>query len=126
MSTKLHDLVNQADLKSGASPQTATSTVTGTGVDMINADSRCFAVQHVGAVSGTTPTLDGKIQESDTSGSGYTDVAGATFTQVTASTNLQVISFERTKRYLRYVGTIGGTSPSFALAALIGQQKKQV
>src|SRR5207302_5819257 len=100
MSTKLHDLVNQADLKTGASPQTATSTVTGTGVDMINADSRCFAVQHVGAVSGTSPTLDGKIQESDSSGSGYSDVTGATFTQVTASTNLQVITFERTKRYL--------------------------
>jgi hypothetical protein len=126
MSTKLHDFANQADLKNGASPQTATSTVTGTGVDLINADSRCFAVQHVGTVSGTSPTLDGKLQESDASGSGYADISGATFTQVTASTNLQIITFERTKRYVRYIGTIAGTSPSFALAALIGQQKKQV
>src|SRR5262245_24871764 len=126
MSTKLHDLANQAALKNGASPQTATATVTGTGVDMIDADHRCFAVQQVGTVSGTAPTLDGKIQESDTIGSGYTDISGATFSQVTASTNLQVISFERTKRYLRYVGTIAGTSPSFALAALLGEQKKQV
>ena len=61
-----------------------------------------------------------------TSGSGFADISGATFTQVTASTNLQCITFERTKRYLRYVGTIAGTSPSFALAALIGEQKKQI
>ena len=126
MSTKLHDFANQADLKNGASPQTATSTVTGTGVDMINADSRCFAIQHVGTVSGSSPTLDGKIQESDSSGSGFADISGATFTQVTASTNLQCITFERTKRYLRYVGTIAGSSPSFALAALLGEQKKQI
>jgi hypothetical protein len=126
MSTKLHDLATQVELKGGAGPQTSTSTVTGTGVDMIHADGRCFAVQHVGTVSGTSPTLDGKIQESDASGSGYADVAGATFTQVTASTNLQVIAFERTKRYLRYVGTIAGTSPSFALAVQIGEQKKQI
>lgn len=126
MSTKLHDLASQAELRGGAGPQTFTSTVTGSGVDMIHADGRCFAVQHVGTVSGTSPILDGKIQESDAPGSGYTDIAGAAFTSVTASNNLQIISFTRSKRYLRYVGTIAGTSPSFTLAVLLGGQKKRI
>ncbi|HZT82960.1 MAG TPA: hypothetical protein VFA26_22210 [Gemmataceae bacterium] len=125
MSTKLHDVASQAILGVGAPPQTATGTVTGTGGDMLAGDGRCFAIQQVGAVSGTSPTLDGKVQESSDN-STWTDVAGAAFAQVTASNNYQAITFDRTKRYLRYVGTIGGTSPSFALAVVISEQKKQV
>ena len=125
MSTKIQDFANQAILGIGLAPQIATSTVTGTGGDLINGDGRCFAYQQVGAVSGTSPTLDGKIQESSDN-STWTDVAGATFTQVTAANNYQAITFDRTKRYLRYLGTIGGTSPSFALAVVISEQKKQV
>ena len=125
MSTKLHDLANQAVLGAGAAPQTATTTVTGSGIDFQAGDGRCFAVQQVGAVSGSSPTLNGKIQESDDNAA-WSDVTGASFTQVTASTNTQVITFDRTKRYLRYLGTIGGSTPSFALAVLIGEQKKQV
>lgn len=125
MSTKLHDFANNALLGIGLAPQTATSTATGSGGDLLNGDGRCFALQQVGAVSGTSPTLDGKIQESSDN-STWTDVSGATFTQVTASTNTQAITFDRTKRYVRYVGTIGGTSPSFALAVVISEQKKQL
>ena len=125
MSTKIHDFANQAILGIGAPPQTATSTVTGTGGDLLAGDSRCFALQLVGTVAGTSPTLDGKIQESSDNAA-WTDIAGATFTQVTASTNNQAITFDRSKRYVRYVGTIGGTSPSFAMAVVISEQKKQV
>ena len=38
----------------------------------------------------------------------------------------QTIVFDRTKRYLRHFRTTTGTSPSFALAVLIGEQKKTV
>src|ERR1700704_2664603 len=113
MSTKIQDFANQAILGVGAAPQTATSTVTGSSGDLLAGDGRCFAVQQVGAVSGTAPTLDGKIQESS-DGSTWTDISGATFTQVTASTSTQAITFDRAKRYVRYIGTIGGSSPSFA------------
>src|SRR5262245_15878765 len=113
MSTKISDFANNALLATGSAPAAQTTTVTGTGQDFISGDDQCFAIQQVGVVSGTTPTLDGKIQESDTLGGTYTDIAGATFTQVTASTNLQTINFRRSKRFLRYVGTIGGTTPSF-------------
>lgn len=125
MSTHLHDLATAALLKNGSSPAAQTSTVTGTGVDMLLGGGQCFAVQHVGAVTGTTPTLNGKIQESSDN-STWSDISGAVFTEVTASTNLQVISFIRTKRYLRYVGTIAGTTPSFTMAAIIGEQKQTV
>ena len=125
MSTKLQDLANQAILGVGVAPQTATATVTGSGGDLLAGDGRCFAVQQVGTVSGTAPTLDGKIQESSDN-STWTDISGATFTQVTASTNTQAITFDRTKRYVRYLGTIAGTTPSFALAVVISEQKKQL
>src|SRR2546429_1701362 len=118
MSTKIQDFANQAILGIGAAPQTATGNVTGTSGDLLAGEGRCFALQQVGAVSGTSPTLDGKIQESSDNTS-WSDISGATFTQVTASTNNQAITFDRTKRYLRYVGTIGGTSPSFAVAVVI-------
>src|SRR5262249_21969924 len=125
MSTYLRDLANSVLTKSASDPAARTATVTGSGVDMITADGRCFAIQHVAAVTGTTPTLDGKIQESSDN-STFTDVSGATFTQVTTSTNLQVITFDRTKRYVRYVGTIAGTTPSFTMGVLVGEQLKQL
>ena len=125
MSTKLHDFANNAILGVGLPPQTVTASINGPSGDLLAGDARCFAVQQVGTVSGTSPTLDGKIQES-TDGSTWTDIAGATFTQVTATGNYQAITFDRTKRYVRYVGTVGGTSPSFALAVVISEQKKQV
>ena len=125
MSTKLQDFANEAILGIGLAPQTITATTNGNSGDMVNGDGLCFALQQVGTVTGTSPTLAGKIQES-TDGSTWTDVAGATFATVTASTNNQCIAFERTKRFLRYVGTVGGTTPNFAIAVVISQQKKQI
>ena len=54
------------------------------------------------------------------------DVAGAAFTAVTASNNVQTITFERTKRYLRHFRTTTGTSPTFPLGVVIGEQKKSI
>lgn len=128
MPTYLHDFANNTLLyNASGTPAAKTATITGTGVDMLNGDFQCFAFQDIGTVSGTNPTWDGKIQESDALATGYTDIAGAVFPQVTASTRLEIINFLRTKRYLRYVGTIGGTdTPTFGVAAYIGEQKKVV
>ena len=125
MSTKIHDLASQAILGVGLAPQTVTASINGNGGDLQDGDSRCFAIQQVGTVSGTTPTLAGKIQESSDNAT-WSDIANATFTSVTASNNYQAITFDRSKRYVRYVGTIGGTSPSYALAVVISEQRKQV
>jgi hypothetical protein len=103
-----------------------TSTLTGTAFDTRGYEGHMGIIQHVGVVSGTTPTLDGKIQHSDTSGGTYTDVPGATFTQVTASNNLQKIVLDRraTKRFIKYIGTIAGTTPSFTFGVSFGGIKK--
>jgi hypothetical protein len=125
MSTKLHDVADQAVLGQGLVPQTVTTSTNGTGVDLLAGDGSCFALQLVGAVGGTSPTLAGKIQESPDNAT-WTDVPNAAFPTVSAANSYQAVSFERTQRYLRYVGTVGGSSPSFAAAVVIGQQKKQV
>lgn len=81
-----------------------------------------MAVLEVGAVSGTSPTLDVKLQESDDD-STWSDVSGYTFTQVTATDSSQVLRIENLNttrsRYLRLVATIAGTSPSFDSCAVI-------
>lgn len=126
--TQITDFKNnvvEAGTGNSIRPQTATATVTGQSVDLNDADQNCFAVQEVGAVSGTTPTLDTKVQESSDN-STWTDITGATFTQVTASNKSQAINFKRTKRYTRLVGTIAGTTPSFAVAGQIFGQKKAI
>src|SRR5438445_546688 len=115
MSTKLQDLANEMLLGASLVPQTITASANGTAIDMITGDGLCSAMQLVGTVSGTTPTLAGKIQESADGSTNWTDITGAAFTSVTASNNNQIVSFERTKRYLRYVATVGGTSPSYAV-----------
>ncbi len=125
MSTALNDVQNQAQLGASVYPASVNDTNNGSTVDMINADGPCFAMQVIGAVTGTTPSLTGKIQESDDD-STWTDVADATFTAVTASDNVQTIVFERTKRYLRHYRTVSGTTPAFLLSVLIGEQKKTV
>lgn len=109
-----------------SAPDVETSTVTGTGVDLKDYIGSLKVTQDVGTVGGTTPTLDGKIQESDDN-STFTDVTGLAFTQVTATGNQQSIAVDTraVKRYIRYVGTIAGTAPTFDMGvSLVG--KKQV
>ena len=125
MSTKLGDLANNTQLGASVYPATVNDTNTGSAVDLLDADGPCFAVQVIGAVGGTTPSLTGKIQES-ADNSTWTDIPGAVFAAVTASNNLQTIVFDRTKRYLRHFRTTTGTTPSFILSVLIGEQKKTV
>jgi hypothetical protein len=123
MSTKLHDVQHEALLGASPYPASVNDTNNGDTVDLIEADGRCFCVQLIGTVGGTSPSLTGKVQESD-DGTTWSDVSGAAFTAVTASNSLQVLSFTRTKRYVRHFRTVAGTSPTFVLGVVIGEQKK--
>lgn len=98
-----------------------TSTVTGSAVDVSKNAGSLVILQEVGTVSGTTPTLDGKIQDSDDGSTGWADVTGATFTQVTASDSYQklVLDARQVKKFVRYVGTIAGTTPSFTMGVCV-------
>lgn len=80
----------------------------------------------LGVVSGTTPTLDVKMQESDDDTT-WTDIAGAIFTEVSAANQEQRIRFLHSKRYCRSYATIGGTnSPSFDAAVEVLAQAKYI
>ncbi len=123
MSTALHDVASAAFLAAGLYPDTKTETATGSAIDMISADGQCFAIQQVGEFSEDT-TLAGTIEESASGTGDWAAIDDAEFTDVTAANNLQVIRFTRTQRYVRYVGTITGDTPSIEMAVLIGEQKK--
>lgn len=122
----LNNEAQAATLYNLASIAANTATLTGAAVDVRDIEGDIAIVQDVGVVSGTAPTLDGKIQDSDDGSTGWADVTGATFTQVTASNSKQkiVVSASAAKRYVRYVGTIAGTSPSFTLGVTgLGRRK---
>ena len=128
MATNISDFRNNVVLANGANtlaPATRTSTANGTGVDLIDAEGPCAATLHVGTVSGTSPTLDVTIEES-TDNSTFTAISGAAFAQITASSKALALNFKRSKRYVRAVATIAGTSPSFACAVLVFGQKKNI
>lgn len=104
-----------------------TATANGTGLDLtatVSAQHKPFnyvrefkAIVSCGTVSGTTPTLDLKVQDSDDD-STYADISGATFAQLTAA-GREEIHFRTNKRYVRVVATIGGTTPSFTFSVVI-------
>lgn len=94
-----------------------TSTLTGTGIDILHYEGVGLVVLNASAGTGTNPTLDVKLQHSDDD-STYADVTGGTFTQVTdgagtAGVQILKVNVSDLKRHLRVVGTIAGTTPSF-------------
>ncbi len=110
-----------------AEPDQRTATLTGTGIDTNGMKGVGEAILHSGAASaGTNPTLDGKIQESDVLGSGYTDIPGKTFSQVTTASLLEGVSIDLdvSKRFIRFVGTLGGTlTPTFDYGVILRARK---
>lgn len=77
-----------------------------------------MAIVTCGAASGTTPTLDLKVQYSADGSTGWTDITGATFTQLTAA-GREAIRFVSPQRYIRIVATIAGTTPSFTFGVIV-------
>lgn len=121
-------IILDANIKRSLGFGAVTSTTNGTGVDLqgtINPGGRGFgAWLAVSAASGTSPTCDVKIQESDDN-STFTDITGATFTQLTTTSTGELIQVRTNKRYVRAVATLAGTSPSFTMACvfLFGNRK---
>lgn len=86
-----------------------------TGVDVSSLEGFGLVVQAADAVSGTTPTLTEKLQESDTQGGTYTDVAAGAFTQLTTVDGVAklAIDFRAVKAFLRVDDVVSGTSPVY-------------
>jgi hypothetical protein len=93
-----------------AVPTTKTITVNGASVELGD----CTQVRltlNVTAASGTTPTLDVKLQGSP-DGATWVDITGATFAQKTVVASERKV-FVGIDRFVRAVYTIAGTTPSF-------------
>lgn len=107
-------------------PAVRTASANGTGVDTQTIDhgKDAMVVLHVGTVTGTTPTLDVKIQDS-ADNSSWADVSGAAFAQkAAAGLSRMNVSLKSTRRYLRAVATIAGTSPSFPCSVVIALESR--
>jgi hypothetical protein len=131
MSTKISDFANNIHAVAAVDATAAlATTATGVAIDMSTvANNNCFAMQCVRTVAGTSITFAGKIQEASTATGTYSDISGATFTALTSTTGgniLQIINFQRTLPFVRYLGIVGGTTSTVALDAFIGGQKGQV
>lgn len=96
------------------------STVTGTGVDLLDYNSPVIVVQNHGVSTGT---LDGKIQDS-ADNSTFADVAGLTFSQSTTTADVKTLTINpnAVRRYIRYVGTIV-TGPQVVSVSLSGVKR---
>ncbi len=76
-----------------------------------------LGILNVTAVSGTSPTLDVKFQES-MDGTNWIDIPSAAFAQATA-TGLKRLEFSTLAPYIRAVYTIAGTTPSFTFDLVV-------
>ena len=112
-------IIRQGVVKQLIVPQTATTTVTGVGIDRKGFDNATIIVS-IGATLTTTETLSIAIQESDTVGGTYVAITGAVFPNFTGTddnkTAIGAIDLKKRKAFIRAVGTIAGTTPSFALS----------
>ncbi len=98
----------------------------GTGIDVSAYEGVGIVIFEAANVSGTSPTCDFKLQESDTSGGTYTDISGAAITQITTVAGVQKIAFEvaAAKKFIRGALALAGTSPVYTCAAnFIGVKK---
>lgn len=121
----IQSLNSHLDLQTPAAVAARTTTGQGAGVDCQQYEGGAVINLQSAAGTGTTPTLDVKVQDSDDNSS-FADVAGAAFTQVVAAASNQKlgVNLSELRRYVRLAWTIGGTTPSFTFGASLLAQKK--
>ena len=110
----------------GVATAAVTSTATSSAIDLLEYDGDVLLILDSAAGGGASPTLDIKLTECDTTGGTYTDLSGATFTQVVDAASMQTLAINKdsSKRFIRIVQTVGGSSPTFTFSInLIGLKK---
>lgn len=121
-------LNNEADACTAtmlSAPVARTSSFGSAWIDVRDYEGAIMFTLMVGTVSGTSPTLDVAIRDSDNSG-GTGSANVRTFTQITSGTQTQkiVIPAGEVRGWVQVNATIGGTTPSFTMAvAMHGRPK---
>jgi hypothetical protein len=100
--------------------------VNGVAVDRLGFEEALVVVN--AGTNGTNGTVDVKVQESDASGSGFEDIAGAVFTQITEANDETIyvgrLNLIGRKRYLRLVATVGTAACVFGAEVLLGAARE--
>jgi hypothetical protein len=113
------DLKNNIALTQSLAPAARTASANGTGVDLQGSES-AVVMFSLGALTDGTHTP--KVQESDASGSGYTDVAAAdligSLSALSANT-IQQVGYIGNKRYIRAVLTVAGATTGALSSAVV-------
>lgn len=105
-----------------------TATDTGSAVDIRDFQGMAKLVLNSGAMGGTTPTSNIKLQHSDDGSTGWADVSGIAFTQVAAAVSHQelLLNVDQVKRYVRTVNTVAGTTPTQAFGVTLVGKKQSI
>lgn len=107
-------------MNSATTAVTSSGTTTGVQVGSVSASQRMYASLHVLSASGTSPTLDVIVESDDASGFA-SDTDRVTFTQAAGiGSEWSSVAGAVTDDYWRVRYTVGGTTPSFTFAVVIG------
>ena len=118
--------LEKLEISAAVASASVTATATSSAIDLKEFDGDVLLVLNCAAGTGSSPTLDIKVQDSDETGGTYGDLSGATFTQVTTSASVQTLEVNKDecKRFIKIVQTVGGSSPVFVYGiSLIGAKK---
>jgi len=118
--------LEKLDITAAVASASVTATATSSAIDLKEFDGDVLLVLNCAAGTGSSPTLDIKVQDSDETGGTYGDLSGATFTQVTTSASVQTLEVNKDecKRFIKIVQTVGGSSPVFVYGiSLVGAKK---
>tara|TARA_R100001509_G_C4711651_1_gene163510 strand:+ start:143 stop:526 length:384 start_codon:yes stop_codon:yes gene_type:complete len=118
--------LEKLEISAAVASASVSATATSSAIDLKDFDGDVLLVLNCAAGTGSSPTLDVKVQDSDETGGTYGDLSGAAFTQVTTSASLQTLEVNKDecKRFIKVVQTVGGSSPVFVYGiSLIGAKK---
>ena len=118
--------LEKLEISAAVASASVSATATSSAIDLKDFDGDVLLVLNCAAGTGSSPTLDVKVQDSDETGGTYGDLSGAAFTQVTTSASLQTLEVNKDecKRFIKIVQTVGGSSPVFVYGiSLVGAKK---
>ena len=118
--------LEKLEISAAVASASVSATATSSAIDLKDFDGDVLLVLNSAAGTGSSPTLDVKVQDSDETGGTYADLSGAAFTQVTTSASLQTLEVNKDecKRFIKLVQTVGGSSPVFVYGiSLVGAKK---
>lgn len=119
------NIADKIDVLDAVPVASVSATANSTAVDMQQYQGQFAAVCDAANVSGTTPTMALKLQDS-ADNSSFADITGGGFTGITTVASVQKIALNKSeiRRYVRVVRTLGGTTPVYLLSCKILAQKK--